>query len=62
MSKYKIKFTINRADDMLDLVKDYGYSEEEAEEILQDEEELERLLEEWISDNLDAGYRIIEEE
>lgn len=62
MSKYKIKFTINRADDTLDLVRDYGYTEEEAEELLQDEEELERLLDEWISDNLDAGYHVIEEE
>lgn len=62
MSKYKIKFTINRADDTLDLVRDYGYTEEEAEEILQDSERLEEILEEWIADNLDAGYHVIEEE
>ena len=62
MSKYKIELKIKREDDTIDLVKDYGYTEEEAEEILQDSERLEEILEEWIADNLDAGYSILEEE
>lgn len=62
MSKYKIELKIKREDDIIDLVEDYGYTEEEAEEILQDSERLEEILEEWIADNLDAGYSILEEE
>jgi hypothetical protein F3_00907 len=62
MSKYKIELKIKREDDIIDLVKDYGYTEEEAEEILQDSERLDEILEEWIADNLDAGYSILEEE
>ena len=33
MSKYKIELKIKREDDIIDLVEDYGYTEEEAEEI-----------------------------
>ncbi len=62
MSKYKIELKIKREDDTIDLVEDYGYTEEEAEEILQDSERLDEILEEWIADNLDAGYSILEEE
>jgi len=62
MSKYKIELKIKREDDIIDLVEDYGYTEEEAEEILQDSERLDEILEEWIADNLDAGYSILEEE
>lgn len=62
MSKYKIELKIKREDGIIDLVEDYGYTEEEAEEILQDSESLEEILEEWIADNLDAGYSILEEE
>lgn len=62
MSKYKIELKIKREDDIIDLVEDYGYTEEKAEEILQDSESLEKILEEWIADNLDAGYSILEEE
>lgn len=62
MSKYKIELKIKREDDIIDLVEDYGYTEEEAEEILRDSERLDEILEEWIADNLDAGYSILEEE
>lgn len=61
MSKYKIELKIKREDDIIDLVEDYGYTEEEAEEVLQDSERLDEIFEEWIADNLDAGYSIIEE-
>ena len=62
MSKYKIELKIKREDDIIDLVEDYGYTEEEAEEVLQDSERLDEIFEEWIADNLDAGYSILEEE
>ena len=62
MSKYKIELKIKREDDIINLVEDYGYTEEEAEEVLQDSERLDEIFEEWIADNLDAGYSILEEE
>ena len=40
MSKYKIELKIKREDGIIDLVEDYGYTEEESEEILQDSESL----------------------
>ena len=47
MSKYKVGFYVNsRANvystnaEVIDLVEDYGYTEKEAEEIINDEEKL----------------------
>ena len=58
MSKYKVGFFANsRANirstnaEAIDLIDDYGYTEEEAEEIIKDEEKLKR--------NLKNGYGIL---
>jgi hypothetical protein F3_00907 len=58
MSKYKVGFFVNsRANirstnaEVIDLIDDYGYTEEEAEEIIKDEEKLKR--------NLKNGYGIL---
>jgi hypothetical protein F3_00907 len=53
VSKYKVGFFVNsRANirstnaEVFDLIDDYGYTEEEAEEIIKDEEKLKEEFEE----------------
>lgn len=68
MSKYKIKFFVangyvnGNIEETIDLVKDWNYTEQEAEDLLNSEEELERVFDEWLWENIDAGYRVFKEE
>ena len=67
MSKYKIKFFVahgyvnGNIEETIDLVKDWNYTEQEAEDLLNSEEELERVFDEWLWENIDAGYRVFKE-
>ena len=69
MSKYKIGFYVNsRANisstnaEVIDLVDDYGYTEEKAEEIIKDEKKLKKEFEEWLWDTIETGFRVLETE
>ena len=69
MSKYKIHFFANsRANvhstnaEVIDLVDDYGYTEKEAEAIINDEEKLKKEFDVWLWDNIEAGFQVLETE
>ena len=69
MSKYKVGFYVNsRANiystnaEVIDLVEDYGYTEEKAEEIINDEEKLKKEFDAWLWDNIEAGFQVLETE
>lgn len=69
MSKYKVGFYVNsRANicstnaEVIDLVDDYGYTEEKAEEIINDEEKLKEEFEEWLWDTIEVGFQFLETE
>lgn len=68
MSKYKIKFHVStgyvssKIEETIDLVKDYGYSEEEAKEIFENEDKMQEIFNEWLFENIDAGWKKLEEE
>ncbi|EFS20671.1 hypothetical protein FSBG_00168 [Fusobacterium gonidiaformans 3-1-5R] len=68
MSKYKIKFHVStgyvssKIEETIDLLKDYGYSEEEAKEIIKNEDKIEAIFEEWVWETLDSGWEVLEVE
>ena len=69
MSKYKVGFFVkNRANiratngEVIDLIDDYGYTEEEAEEIIKDEEKLKEEFEEWLWDTIETDFQFLETE
>ena len=69
MSKYKIGFYVNSNAnisstnaEVIDLVDDYGYTEEEAEEIIKDEKKLKEEFEEWLWDTIETGFQVLETE
>ncbi len=69
MSKYKVRFYVNsnaniysRNAEVVDLVDDYGYTEEKAEEIIKDEEKLKKEFEEWLWDTIETGFQFLETE
>ena len=69
MSKYKVRFYVNsRANiystnaEVIDLVDDYGCTEEEAEEIIKDEEKLKEEFEEWLWDTIEVGFQFLKTE
>ena len=69
MSKYKVGFYVNsRANvystnaEVVDLVDDYGYTEKEAEEIINDEKKLKEKFEAWLWDNIETGFQVLETE
>lgn len=69
MSKYKVGFFMNsRANirstnaEVIDLIDDYGYTEEEAEEIIKDEEKLKEEFEEWLWNTIETGFQFLETE
>lgn len=68
MSKYKVKFYVSigfggcEIEEIIDLVEDYNLDEEEAEEIINSEKKLEKLYEEWMYNNIDTNYSIVESE
>ena len=69
MSKYKLGFYMNsRANvystnaEVIDLVEDYGYTEKEAEEIINDEKKLKEEFEAWLWDKIEIGFQVLETE
>ena len=68
MSKYKIKFYVStgyvnsEVEETIDLVEDYGYSEQEAKEIIKNEDKIEAIFEEWVWENLDSSWKVLGEE
>ena len=69
MSKYKVGFYVNSGanafsgnTEIIDLVEDWGYPEEEAEKIVQNEEKLNEIFEEWLSDTIETAYKYLETE
>lgn len=69
MSKYKVKFwsdirvnskSIRR--EIIDLVDDYHFSEEEAKVIIENEDKLFDLFIEWRADNIDEGFEVLVDE
>ena len=69
MSKYKVGFYANSNAnvystnaEVIDLVKDYGYTEKEAEEIISNEEKLKEEFEEWLWDTIETGFQVLETE
>jgi hypothetical protein len=66
MSKYKVGFLVNsnanafcKNTEVMDLVDDYGYSEAEAKEIIEDENKLDNLFEEWLWETIETGYKVL---
>ena len=69
MSKYKVGFYVNNNAnihsmnaEVVDLVDDYGYTEKEAKEIINDEEKLKEKHEDWLWDNIETGFQVLETE
>ena len=69
MSKYKVNFYVkSRANvystnaEVIDLVDDYGYTEKEAEEIINDEKKLKEEFETWLWDNIETGFQVLKTE
>lgn len=66
MSIYKVKFWSdsqinikNRKEEIVDLIDDYHFSEEEAKIIIKDEDKLLDLFIEWRADNIDEGFEVL---
>ena len=66
MSKYKVGFLVNsnanafcKNVEVIDLVNDYGYSEEEAKEIIGDENKLDALFKEWLWETIETNYKVL---
>ena len=66
MSKYKLGFSIGDSycgeNAEVDLIDDYGYTEEEAKEIINDEEKLKEEHEAWLWETIETGFRVLETE
>ena len=69
MSKYKVNFFVNSNanfhstnTEVIDLVDDYGYTEKEAEEIINDEEKLEKEFDVWLWDTIETGFQVLKTE
>ena len=66
MSKYKVGFLVNsnanafcKNVEVIDLVDDYGYSEEEVKEIIGDENKLDDLFKEWLWETIETNYKVL---
>ena len=69
MSKYKVGFLVDsRANsfstnaEVIDLVDDWKYTEEEAKEIIKNDVLLEKLFEDWLSNTIETSYAVLETE
>jgi hypothetical protein fuD12_02519 len=69
MSKYKVNFFVNSNAnfrstnaEVIDLVDDYGYTEKEAEAIINDEEKLKKEFDSWLWDTIETGFQVLETE
>lgn len=66
MSKYKVGFLVNsnanafcKNAEVIDLVDDYGYSEAEAEEIINNENKFFELFKEWLWETIETSYKVL---
>ena len=69
MSKYKVHFFVNSNAnfrstnaEVIDLVDDYGYTEKEAEAIINDEEKLKEKHEAWLWDTIETSFQVLKTE
>ena len=66
MSKYKLGFSIGDSyygeNTVVDLIDDYGYTEEEAKEIINDDDKQYELFREWRNENINQSYWVVKEE
>lgn len=69
MSKYKVGFLVDsRANsfsanaEVIDLIDDWKYTEEEAKEIIKNDVLLEKLFEDWLSNTIETSYAVLETE
>ena len=69
MSKYKVHFFVNSNAnfcstnaEVIDLVDDYGYTEKEAEAIINDKEKLKKEFDAWLWDTIETGFQVLETE
>ena len=69
MSKYKVGFYANSGAniystnaEVIDLVDDYGYTEKESEEIINDEKKLKEEFETWLQNNIETGFQVLKTE
>ncbi|WP_314394866.1 MULTISPECIES: hypothetical protein [Leptotrichia] len=66
MSKYKLGFSIGDSycgeNAEIDLIDDYGYTEEEAKEIINDDDKQYELFREWRNENINQSYWVVKEE
>ena len=69
MSRYKVNFFVNSNAnfrstnaEVIDLVDDYGYTEKEAEAIINDEEKLEKEFDAWLWNAIETGFQVLETE
>ena len=69
MSKYKVNFFVNSNAnfrstnaEVIDLVDDYGYTEKQAEEIINDEKKLKEEFDTWLWDTIETGFQVLETE
>lgn len=66
MSKYKVGFLVNsnanafcKNAEVIDLVDNYGYSEAEAEEIINNENKFSELFKEWLWEAIETNYKVL---
>ena len=66
MSKYKLGFSIGDSycgeNAEIDLIDDYGYTEEEAKEIINDDDKQSELFREWRNENINQSSWVVKEE
>lgn len=67
MSKYRVKFYFSNGmvggdkKEIIDLVEDYNYSEEEAKEIVENDKKLNEVYQDWLWEQIDTSYSVLEE-
>ena len=66
MSEYKVGFLVNSnanafstTAEVIDLVNDYGYPEEKAKEIIENENKLDDLFKEQLWETIETGYKVL---
>lgn len=69
MSKYKVGFLVNSNanafstnTEVIDLVADWGFTEKDAKQIIENEDELDKLFKEWLWDTIETNYKVLETE
>ena len=69
MSKYKVGFLVDSRvnsfstnAEVIDLVDDWKYTEEEAKEIIKNDVLLGKLFDDWLSNTIETSYAVLETE